>query len=373
MVALKQLNLTPAKYVLLAFIIFIFGHLVNVTGALANTERVEIGKFKSRGLWTQSDELAPAVLLIPGSGAHGPEEAIPGQLTTDGEDAYLFEQISEPFIEAGYNVLSLGKPGVEFFSSFNGENLFYDMDMYRQLTWNDLIENVAEGVRFLRGQKNVKTEQIYLLGHSEGTQVAVDFGTLNPEIAGYFLLGYSGESIKTTLEWQLFRRSIDYFIASDVDLNKDGFIDPKEAALWPEFQWDWRKGQDRISYAEIEEAYRQNPNILGILESTKSSPLYGGGVFNRKPLYDQTARLRGDIAILTGSLDLQTRPGESLRAGLACERALKGNYQVHILPKLQHGFSPPKGPRRHPLLDISVGPVGSSTLNLLKSIAVQKK
>lgn len=62
---------------------------------------------------------------------------MPAKLTEDGKPDALFEQIAQPFIQQNWNVLSLGKPGVEFFShwdkngGFDLDALFYAKALYK--------------------------------------------------------------------------------------------------------------------------------------------------------------------------------------------------------------------------------------------------
>jgi hypothetical protein len=49
----------------------------------------------------------------------------------------------------------------------------------------------------------------------------------------------------------------------------------------------------------------------------------------------------------------------------------KANCVVRIVPGLGHGMSEPKGPRKHKLLDATIGPVDESFKALLHSTAAQ--
>ena len=48
-------------------------------------------------------------------------------------------------------------------------------------------------------------ERITLLGHSEGTQVALDYAATDSAIHALVLLGFAGENLKSILDWQIFR------------------------------------------------------------------------------------------------------------------------------------------------------------------------
>jgi len=273
-------------------------------------------------------------------------------------------------VRAGFNVLQLGKPGVEHFSSW--DTPIYDEALLKKLVWKDLVANARHGLDFLRSQKKIDSSRIYLLGHSEGTQVAVDVAK-DQKLKGLVLLGYSGEDLTTILRWQIFQREIEHFVVTDVDVNRDGFVTKAEAARWPEFSWNWKPDQDRVAIADIEKYLLGEAQRNKITDSVKNSVWCSDGHCDRGPLYEETAALPQDLYVFTGELDLQTLPEETRRLERACRAAKKKNCRIEIVPKLQHGFNRPKGPRHHPLLDIAVGPVEHEFSDRLYRLARELK
>jgi pimeloyl-ACP methyl ester carboxylesterase len=333
-------------------------------------QKVHLGKVGSRAIWTlaaPTDALKKhaVVILVPGSGAQGPEEMIPGALTVDKQDHSIFEAFSKALNKANVHTLALGKPGVEFFSSWKPDTYFYDKNLYANLHWNDLVENLRAAVIYVRQDPAVDVNKIYILGHSEGTQVAIDYAAQYPDIKGLILLGVMDNDIGTTLEWQLGRRYIDNFVATDLDANHDGFVSKEEAAKWPDFHWDWKPRKDKISYGEIEKVLMENLTAKAMIKSMKDMPLYSDGIYNRGPIHKKAASLRQDIYLINGSLDLQTRSTEAIAIADAAKAAGKRNVWLTILPGVGHGFSPPRPPRGQPLLDITVGPVGPKCIDRL--------
>ncbi len=335
----------------------------------SETQKVKVGRFESRALWTPTNAKSAAVIMLPGSGPQGPEEMVPGSQTLDGKNAPLFVQMASPFIEAGFNVLALGKPGVDFYSDDPAKK-FYNIEMLKNLTWQDLLENAQDGIDFLKKQDSVDVKNIYILGHSEGTQLATDLSKLFAS-KGLILLGYSGEDLLTTLSWQLIDRGIDHFVKIDVDSDKDGFVTKQEAERWPRnFAWEWKPGEGQVSVEEIRNASRNDPKIRQIIEATRKSHFCSnGGKCDRGPIYEETVQFGGSIHAFTGELDLQTRPEEALKLGEACKLKNKMNCYVEIVPDFQHGFSSPRGPRQHPLLDLTLGPVDPSFQKILFQFA----
>lgn len=67
-------------------------------------------------------------------------------------------------------------------------------------------------------------------------------------------------------------------------------------------------------------------------------------------------------------LGAQTRPEEALAAKKECDVLQKSDCWVTLVPRVGHAFSLPRGPRRHPLLDITLGPVEPDFQEVLRKL-----
>lgn len=340
-----------------------------LTPAAFGAERLQIGPWHSRALWSPAPSKAPLIIMIPGSGPNGPEEAMAPDLTGDAHVHFLFDEFKKPFEDAGFNVLALGKPGVEFFSTSDPSAWFYDQALYAGLRWKDLVANLASAVEYSKNLPTVDPTRIYIFGHSEGTQVAIDYAKENPQLAGLILVGLTGEDMATVLDWQLFERVFDLFVKPDVDLDHDGWITKDEASPWQDYlSWDFSTS-DRVSIDELRKFQRSIPALQDAIHRYETKPLYADGVFRRGPIYAQAAALRMPLFVLTGTMDVRTRPEESLQLAQACASIDKQNCHVTLVPGLTHGMSKPRSPRGHRLLDETLGPVDPSFLELESDLA----
>lgn len=297
---------------------------------------------------------------------------MPSSITLDGRDHSLFAQFTDALTQAGVNTIALGKPGVEFFSGWDSEKWLYDKSMYQALHWRDLLANVKAAVDFALAQPGVDPDKIYLLGHSEGTQVAVDYAAMDSRVKGIILLGYLGVDLATILDWQLFHRDIEFFIATDVDANKDGFVSHDEALAWPEFRWNWKSDNQLVSYSEIEAALLNDEKLKSIFAKLENSPLYADGIFRRGEINSKAASLKQDVYVFNGELDMQTPAREALALGSACRSVGKTNCEISIVPGVGHGFSAPKPPKAQSVLDLTVGPVSAQFQSILTKFAHDK-
>lgn len=348
------------------------GSLVLAPTTIFAQQKITFGRFNSRAIYTQSDTCpAPLVILVPGSGANGPEEMIPASATGNGKDHSIFGSFSTGLQKGHASTLAVGKPGIEFFKSWEPKDRFYDLALYQGLGWQDLINNLSDAVDYAKSLPCVDASRITVLGHSEGTQVAVDFANQKPSaVTNLILVGFSGESLATTVDWQFYRRPIDAWLKPDVDQNHDGYISKTEVNAWPEFSWNWKPGQDKVSFDEIETELRNDVNLKAEFQKLTTAKIWLG-VFNRDPIYKEAAGLSQNIFVFTGEMDVQTRPEEALKLQAECTAQKKTNCEVTIVPALGHAMSLPKGPRRQKLVDSTLGPVESSFLDLLTATALR--
>lgn len=351
------------------------GLLLSLTLSCANADfskQIQFGRFQTRGLYSApscSGAPAPLVIMVPGSGPSGPEEMTPGQATANGQPAALFNQFGEAFRSQGMATFAIGKPGIEFFTSWDPEKRFYDESLFRRLTWSDLVANLTDAVEWAARQHCVDLKRILILGHSEGTQVAIDFARGHPgTVKGLILVGYFGDNLAQLMDWQLFRRPVDLWLAPDVDRDRDGYISRVEASAWPEFKWDWLPGESKIPLTLVESTRRNNLTLVGEYQEMARSALWQS-VFYRSPVHELAATMPEDFYLFTGTLDAQTPPGQALKLMDACRIAGKVNCHITLLPGLGHGMSEPRRPRQHQFLDMTLGPASPAFLRVLTRLA----
>ncbi len=358
------------------FKFFFFLHVLAFlfTEELFAQQNLTFGRYNSRAIFKKSIDpkcFAPLIILVPGSGANGPEEMVPASSTSTNKDYSIFNAFSDGLHQGHVGTLSIGKPGVDFFTSWDRSKWFYNQTLFANLDWQDLINNLKDAVNFAKTLPCVNPGRIIVLAHSEGTQVAVDFAQQNPyDISDFILVGFSGENLAVTLDWQLFRRSIDTWLKPDVDTNQDRFISKSEVETWPEFHWNWQPNQNLISFTEIEYALRADVTLQKKYKQFSDTPLWKK-VFNRPAIYSEVTKLKQNVYVFTGAQDVQTKPEEALRLQNECRRKNKINCWIQIIPGLGHAMSEPKGPRKQKLLDSTLGPVSPMFLKLLKSMALQ--
>lgn len=125
----------------------------------------------------QNQAASPAILIIPGS----------GEIDRDGNTAgeppiNLYKEMAEWLAEQGYLSLRYDKRGL-----FKSEGEFIRTGFY------DLIEDATACIQYLKGLPEADSEQIFMLGHSEGAIITPAIQRQQP-VNGLILLSGLAES-----------------------------------------------------------------------------------------------------------------------------------------------------------------------------------
>ena len=116
----------------------------------------------------------PGVLLVAGSGAADKNESLGYTLKHGPKPIQPLLQIAQYLSERGFAVLRYDKRGV-------GANFtILDKNVWRNMTFNDLKQDAEKAVNVLMQQPEVNsTKKISIIGHSEGTMIALLQGLLS--------------------------------------------------------------------------------------------------------------------------------------------------------------------------------------------------
>jgi hypothetical protein len=150
-------------------------------------------RFKSGGIeiagtmaLPDSDGPFPCALLIAGSGQIDRNE--------NNKKIHLnaFYDISHFLAKNGMASLRYDKRGVE-----QSEGDYWTTGFY------DHILDALAALQYLKQQKKIQSKYIFLLGHSEGTFVAIRLAGVGAEVAGIILIAGAAQSGEAVLKWQV--------------------------------------------------------------------------------------------------------------------------------------------------------------------------
>lgn len=147
---------------------------------------------------------SPGVILIHGSGPLGRDSLLTGDLTGPfAQPVPLFKDLAESLSARGYTVLRYDKRTC---TAQSDPACSYPAEVAKQAGWEDLRGDVEAAAAFLGSQPGVDPQDIILVGHSQGSTLALEAGkTVKPR--ALVLLAGTFEPIDQVLarqaRWQL--------------------------------------------------------------------------------------------------------------------------------------------------------------------------
>lgn len=186
------------------------------------------------GGWTARGELSyprtargrlPVVVLLHGSGHNDMNQTLP-----DGKGS-TFLPITRVANAQGFAVLRFNKRGITGVGPVVGDDA---AQLAPDKPYQRIVEDAAAVVRFAATSPRVDPARIYLLGHSEGTQVASNLAAdpkayAIPKPAGVIEMGVVGIEVKQLISFQVFGVKL-VRLHDESDIDGDGTLTYREAA-----------------------------------------------------------------------------------------------------------------------------------------------
>lgn len=244
-------------------------------------------------------ETFPAILIISGTG-QGDRDG-----NVKGIEINLYKMLSDFITSLGFITLRYDKRGTHE----SGGN-YFETGVF------DLIEDASAAVCYLKDHPRVDSDQIIILGHSEGALLAPAVHQ-KEAVAGLILLaGFFGPSSEMlTMQNELLREEIR---------NTKGFKGLFFKLL---------KVADKIEKQQASLTQK-------IMESTEPVLKYKGTKINAKWFREQQSYNVGDylrevtvpVIAITGDKDVQVPPEDVNKVG----EMVSGKVEYHIVPNMNH-------------------------------------
>jgi pimeloyl-ACP methyl ester carboxylesterase len=266
--------------------------------------------------WPKEEHSCPAVILIPGVGAHDRDYFILGHRP--------FLVLSDYLTRRGIAVLRFDERGV---GASKGDR--------SQATSEDYARDVMAGIDFLKTRKEINPHLIGLIGHSEGGTIASLAAAKSPDVAYIVMMGSPGLP------------GVEYNYQYEESMGRALGLSEEAIAAKRAFQ-------ERVlnvvlhekDYAVAEEKLRRiyqefDPNITDIQENAAVKRLLSPW-FRFNVTHDPSATLRAvrcPVLAITGEKDVHVPPDGNMEAiRHALEARSNRNYRVEELPGLNHFF-----------------------------------
>ena len=297
----------------------------------------------------------PVVVLLHGSGHNDLDQSMP-----EGKGS-TFVPLSQAIARQGYAVLRFNKRGVIGV----GPVLSTDpAQLGPPKPYEQIVRDAAAVVRFAASSPQVDPSKIFLLGHSEGTQVAANLAAAPktygiPRPAGVIEMGVVGLQVKQLVTLQIFGKLLaqlhaQFDVDGDGDLSAteagEGLIgQPKAVAdafgavllaggkVRPATDTN-HDGRLQID-AEVGPALRKAtgidayPDLPGVDRATRN---YLVDIARFATVTQDLPRFTGPTLMLNGENDIQTPARAALVADAAVAASGNHDHKIIIYPGMAH-------------------------------------
>jgi pimeloyl-ACP methyl ester carboxylesterase len=284
----------------------------------------------------------PAALLITGSGAQDRDETILGHKP--------FLVIADYLTRHGIAVLRVDDRGT---AKSTGN--------FAAATTQDFVDDAAGSVAWLRTRKEIDSERIGLIGHSEGATVGPMLAVRDGHIAFIVMLAGIAVPGRDVLKAQ--RAAIAKASGlSDTAIAANEALVDKFASLTtsstPPTDAEIQAAVDR-GLATVPEAMRKaaEPALKGQARAMASPWMRFFYAFDPAPVL---SKLTIPVLAINGSLDTQVVPSQNLPVIAAClEKAGNRDYEILKLPSLNHLMQTVKtgSPQEYAATEETIAPV----------------
>jgi uncharacterized protein len=241
-------------------------------------------------------EPPPAVLLLPGS----------GQTDRNDNARALAINVFPPFVQA------LDGAGLATFR-YDKRGVGASAGDYWRTGFDDRLTDAVAAVDWLRGQPDVDSSRIFVLGHSEGALLAVRLAAGGAPVAGLVLLAGSAKTGEQTLRWQ----------GAKIAASITGF----PGFVLRVLHIDPLRAQDKA----IARVKATNSDTLRIQLVQKLNAKWMREFIAYDPEPDLAA-VRVPVLAITGAKDLQVDPADVDRMA----QLITGPFESHVVPDVTH-------------------------------------
>ena len=238
----------------------------------------------------------PSVLLVPGS----------GRIARDENAAKLrinaFRDIAVHLAAQGIASLRYDKRGMGA-----SEGSFWDAGLF------DNVTDADAALTCLKSQPEIRPDQVFLLGHSEGAIISTRLGGTGADVAGIILLAGPARKGEDVLAGQA-----EQMLKCVRGLNK---------WLIKLFRINIRKSQQK----QLDKIKASTKNWYRLRLVVKINAKWFREFMAYNPA-EEMPRIQAPVLALTGSKDIQVDPADlDVMAGL-----IKAQFESHVLPDITH-------------------------------------
>ena len=293
--------------------------------------------------YPEGGKAAKVVVLLHGSGAANMDEDL-GEVSAPGTKNLFFADVSAALRAKGFAVIRYNKRSFQWKKTVKTDPEFLKSGTFLKFTAEPLKYFAGDAAAFVNlAARKFPGGKVYLLGHSEGTGIALRLADADPRIQGVALIGFMAQSLDVAMFEQTVYRPLPIFEGLDAD--RDSLLDGKELEGEDPVKKSLRAqlalldldGDGKISKSEFMAGNFSNL----LLDMSPSMPAYRA----QEAAYKRPAEIirdaKFDIAFFQGELDNQTPAYGAKAVELLNKLAFKKtNLHFRYFAGLGHALDP---------------------------------
>ena len=288
----------------------------------------------------KDSDVKRVIILIHGSGPQNMDSDL--TIAGTGKKILVFKELSGALVGKGFTVIRYDKRGYVWKKAIMKDAKVLKSNKFKAAgkhPLKDLVGDVKAWVKYAK--KRFKNAKLHLLGHSQGTFIALQVARMIPEVKGVALIGFMGHSIDLHTFEQIVYRSLGDFDGLDADRNGSVSKDElakggqKGAALIPQMPALDFDNDGSLSRMEFKAAMH-----VGLMQF-KLPMEYIRDEASYPRVEHVIAKAKFKVAFFQGLWDNQTPPETVIAIKLAAEhhwKLAKDRIQFNFYPKLGHAL-----------------------------------
>lgn len=223
------------KFILSALLLLLVAQFSFAKKPARKPASIPVKSFDGFSLATEIDlpagmvkgQVKSVVVFVHGSGPNDLNEDLSEFTVPPGTKNLFFKDIADALLKKGIATVRYNKRAFEVRNRLKSDPQYKnskEFKAYMEHPFRYLVDDLSFFLDF--AHREFPNAKVNVLGHSEGTQVALHAASRKKFVNGVALIGFTNEPATTSIFEQMVYRSLGSFGLADT--NNDGFIDAKE-------------------------------------------------------------------------------------------------------------------------------------------------
>ena len=173
------------------------------------------------------NDVKKLVVFVHGSGPQNLDEDLSAITIPKGSTNLFFRDVADALLKKNIATIRYNKRTYEAKKRIEANPDYKNSEEFKKYAEHPLEYFIKDCAFFVDyAQKEFTNAQVYILGHSEGTAVALNVAMDKKFVKGTILIGFSNESISASILEHTVYRQLSFF--TNLDRNNDGFLSENE-------------------------------------------------------------------------------------------------------------------------------------------------